>query len=219
MTDTTFFEQFDHGSKSPRGSRRDPTRLVGIVALVALVLAGAAAALWFLVLKNDDPSPEELLNDALAAHVAGDIAGATELYNEILAEDPTNKFAHYNLGLIAQTQGRPDDAERAYRQALQTDPTYGPALFNLAIIKYEAKQYEDAIDLYRQLLLVEPDNASAHLNLGYALRDNGQAAEGDREIAEAVALDPSLGSGQAPPTTDTTSVSPDPGETTTTTAA
>ena len=56
-----------------------------------------------------------LLNKALQEHVAGDLAAASEHYEAVIARDPQNKFAYYNLGLIAQTSGRSPDAEHNYR--------------------------------------------------------------------------------------------------------
>ncbi|HJS25753.1 MAG TPA: tetratricopeptide repeat protein, partial [Actinomycetota bacterium] len=46
------------------------------------------------------------------------------LYQQLLALDPENKFAYYNLGLIDQTQGRTDAAAANYTEALTIDPGF-----------------------------------------------------------------------------------------------
>lgn len=178
-------------SSRPRRGSSTASR-VGITIL--LLLAGVAGGAWFLVREPAaaDATAAELLDRAIGAHIEGRLADAAELYREVLLEEPGNKFAHYNLGLLAQNEGRLADAEASYRIALQTDPQYVPALFNLAIIRYDAGDYREAVDLYRLVLSVQPDNAPAHLNLGYALIAFGQEAAGRAEIAEAGALDPSL---------------------------
>jgi Tfp pilus assembly protein PilF len=78
--------------------------------------------------KTDAESVSQTLDRGLQAHVEGRLDDATAAYRQVLARDPGNKFALYNLGLIDQTAGRRDAAERNYRLALQTDPNYAPAL-------------------------------------------------------------------------------------------
>jgi tetratricopeptide (TPR) repeat protein len=158
-----------------------------------------------------DSSTSALLDRALAAHVDGRLDDAELLYRRILAQDPTDKLANYNLGLVAQTEGRVVEAERSYRRALATDPAYGPALFNLAVLKYQAGHYAEAVALYRQVVSIDQTSGAAHLNLGYALRRDGQVKAGNEQIALAIELAPDLAS-QAPPdattTTSSTSAAP-----------
>lgn len=145
----------------------------------------------------------DLLNQALAAHVNGDLEGAETLYRQLLEQEPGNKYALYNLGLLAQQSGNPAEAEQHYRQALAIDPQYGPALFNLAILRTEAAP-EEAESLYRTTIEVNPADAAAHLNLGFLLIGQGRQDEGDAEIAEAIRLDPSLASRVVAPQGETT---------------
>ena len=53
---------------------------------------------------------------------------------------------------------------------------------------------QTAISLYRQLLALNPNDANVHLHLGLVLRQVGQTAAADAEIATAVRLDPALAS-------------------------
>ena len=51
---------------------------------------------------------------------------------------------------------------------------------------------QGAIALYRQAIQAQPNNAAAHLNLGLLLRQQGDAADGNQEVATAQQLDPHL---------------------------
>lgn len=176
---------------------------------VAAVLVVALAAVGFLLTRAGDAgTTEKALEAGLAAHVAGDPARAQAKYREVLEDDAGNKFAHYNLGLIDQQADRPVAAEAEYRKALQTDPDYVPALFNLAILLTE-RAPDEALATYRQVIGIQPDYASAHLNLGFLLKQGGQTAEGDAEIARAIELDPALGQTNPPQgASDATTPSP-----------
>ena len=178
------------------------SRRVAAVLLAALALAGCGK-------DSPDEKAGDALKRGLAAHVAGDTEGALDLYEEALEADENNKFAIYNIGLIRQNQGNAAEAEQRYRRVLEIDPNFTSALFNLAILRNNAGATQEAIALYRRVIAVEPNNANAHLNLGFALKAAGQVAEGDRELAAAVRLDPKLRSripaAPTPPPTETPS--------------
>ena len=142
--------------------------------------------------SNDQPTAAEVLDSALAAHAAGDLDKAVDLYERVLVLDPQNRFAYYNLGLIDQTRGLQDKAAAEYEQAIAVAPGFTPALFNLAIIRSEQGAIDEAIVLYRNVIAVNEGDAGAHLNLGFLLIDSGERKEGERELARAVELDPSL---------------------------
>jgi tetratricopeptide (TPR) repeat protein len=148
-----------------------------------LVLLGAACG----------SEADDLLTRALAAHAEGDLDTAERLYGEVLDDEPKNVFAHYNIGLIHQTRGKKDAAVVAYGKALEADPNFVPALFNLAVVRSETAPGE-AIELYRGVISLQPDYAAAHLNLGFLLKANGKAPEGEKELKKAVELDPTLSS-------------------------
>lgn len=163
--------------------------IVTSVAVLALLLAacGNAASAQ----QTDAQKAAVLLNAGLAAHQAGKIAEAAADYRKVVALDPTNKWAHYNLGLIEQNWGQASVAETDYRAVLAVDPNFIGALYNLAILR-TAIAPDEAADLYRRAIAVAPTMGSAHLNLGFLLISQGQAALGKAELDKAVAIEPTL---------------------------
>jgi tetratricopeptide (TPR) repeat protein len=165
-------------------------RVVVLATAVLLMLSIAACS------GNEDEQTKaaDTLAAALQAHQDGRLDDAVELYKEVVALDPDNKFAYYNLALIHQSRGANSLAEGEYRGVLAIDPEFVPALFNLAILKTARDEPDEAVDLYERVIEVRPDYAAAHLNLGFLLLATGHRQEGKAELQRAVDLDPSLAS-------------------------
>lgn len=167
----------------------------GLVILVVLALAGCSG-------DGEGEEADALLQQGLQAQAAGDLAAAEDAYLQVIQLDPRNKFAYYNLGVIEQGRGELPAAESHYRTTLGLDPDFVPALFNLAILMTDAGSAEEATSLYEHLIEVMPIEtaspedvklvAAAHLNLGFLLIEQGREGRGQKELEEAVRLDPSL---------------------------
>jgi tetratricopeptide (TPR) repeat protein len=167
-------------------SRRPRLWWLAPVVFVAL-LSGCGSS----VKATTEQPAVDPLTAGLKAQNEGRLDEAKLDYQAVLAKDPQNKYAHYNLGLIDQLAGSNDSAETRYRTALKTDPNFTPALFNLAILRTTSAPQE-AANLYRQVTKLVPGYAAAHLNLGWLLISMKQDAEGKAELVRAAQLDPSL---------------------------
>lgn len=137
-------------------------------------------------------APGDLLEQALKANADGDTAAAKRNFEALLAAEPMNKLASYNLGVLAQQAGDEKAAAEGYTRTLEVDPNYEPALYNLAILTNKQGDAQGAAALYERALKADPTDANAHYNLGLLLRRLGDPARGAAEIGEAIRLDPSL---------------------------
>ena len=141
---------------------------------------------------NGSSGASKALADGLQAELQGNTATATKKFREVVALDPANKLAYYNLGLIEQTAKNVTAAEADYRKTIAIDPKYAPALYNLGIIRADAGNKIDAIDLYRRATVADPTFARAFLNLGLLLFDTGDTTGSAAALSKAVQLDASL---------------------------
>ena len=187
--------------KSPVQNAHHVKRLVSAAALVAALLLSALACSGGASAEDkaaDDQAISAALDAGLKAHAAGDTTAATADYTTVLKLDSGNKFALYNLALIDAGNGNYGLAEEKYRAALTTDPAYEPALFNLAILRTTPNPKE-AMGLYQRAVAANPKDAAARLNLGLLQRTHGQKAQGDKNVLQAITLNPKLKdpSGQA----------------------
>ena len=140
---------------------------------------------------------DTLVETALQQLDAGEDATAKATFENVLQLDPTNAYAHYNLGLMAQDAGDDALAIRQYDAALETDPDFTSAIYNKAIA-LETSDLDEAIRLYRDALALDSDLAAAHMRLGFALLHQGETAEAEEHLAAGIELDPSMADVEAP---------------------
>lgn len=128
---------------------------------------------------------------------AGDTAGATSTFRNVLTLDPDNVYAHYNLGLIAQQAGDEKTAIEEYDAALAAQDDYAPALFNRGILA-ETRDLDQAVDLYERAVAADDQFARAYMRLGFAQVHLGDTEAGEQALARGVALDPAMADVDAP---------------------
>jgi Flp pilus assembly protein TadD len=106
---------------------------------------------------------------ARAAHTAGELARAAQLYRRAVEADPHDAEARAALGLALAEQGRLEEAVASLREALQLRPNHARAHHNLGVALAEQGRLEEAVASLREALRLRPDYAEACYNLGNTL--------------------------------------------------
>jgi tetratricopeptide (TPR) repeat protein len=93
-----------------------------------------------------------------------------EAYKKIIATDPSNVEAHYQLALTYHHKlGNYYRAVDAYRRVIRIDPE-GPrapmAYHNLGVLYHDHGRTPEAIEAYKKAIDLEPKATMAHSNLG-----------------------------------------------------
>ena len=171
-----------------------PSMLGRAVAVVLLAVCISACTS-----KSDAQLASDALQAGVTAQASGKLDQAATDYTDCIKHDSGNKFCLYDLGTVEQAQGDPVAAEADYRLALVSDPNYAPAIFNLAILRAQVGASAEAIGLYQEYVKLKPNDAAGHFNLGLLLNQTGDTTEGTAQVAQALALDPSLRSRLASP--------------------
>lgn len=121
-----------------------------------------------------------------------DWTGATTTFQDVLAINPGNVYALYNLGVIDQAKGNPAAAIGYYKQALTVSKNYTPAMYNMAIL-LEKPDPQQALGLYQRAVAVNPQASTAYLRMAFVQAELGETSAAQASYARAIAIDPSLG--------------------------
>ena len=114
---------------------------------------------------------------------------------KVIALQPANIGAHYNLGVALQTQGRHEEAETAYRQVIVLEPGNVLAHANLGLALRALGKIDEAVESCRKAIELKPDLVEALNTLGLALRDQGQLDNAVESLRQAVKYQPSYAEG------------------------
>lgn len=105
-----------------------------------------------------------LYSRAMNAMLAGDVAEARRLLDEILREEPEHAETLMRLGDLSKKEERFDEAIRYYKKALAAshgDLERIEAMFSLASLSERLERWSDAIEYVEDILEKDPGNLGA----------------------------------------------------------
>lgn len=111
-----------------------------------------------------------LLQQAVAAHQANNLAEAEKLYRSVLMAAPEHADALALLALVRGAHGDHVEAVKLVEQAIAQDPKSALFRMHLGNVLMNAKNLPEAVAAFREAILRQPNLAPAHYNLANALR-------------------------------------------------
>ena len=136
------------------------------------------------------PPPQQLLQHARQAFLAGDFDRAQAISRQILLQDPYCAEPWFCLGLVADETGDPAEAEGCYRRALALEPRFPAAHNNLGKILIAQGLKEEAAECFRHATQQQPDDVGFRLNLAHALAELDRDADALDAFRAVLLLDP-----------------------------
>lgn len=135
------------------------------------------------------PAEEALGAEWLAR---GQFLRAEQRFREVLANDPADFLAHYDLGFILYHQGRLTDSRRHFQAALAASPHSAQVLNSLGLVDLGLHDWQQSESELHAAIRLRPDFALAHYNLGRLFAAEGHKQNAALEFKTALRLDPSL---------------------------
>ncbi len=176
-----------------RPAWRRPARVIAVGACIAcLPLSWAQIAHWrdsvTLFRHAVRVTPDDTfsrLNYAVSLLDAGRADEAEHELRALLALDPDNPRAHFNLGNLERERGDDRAAELAYRTALRLDPTHAPTRVNLGLLLLDRGALRESMELFCEAARLAADSVEAKVNCANALvlaGDDQRAASLYRDV-------------------------------------
>lgn len=133
----------------------------------------------------------DMFVEAQQLKIQGDVLGAIEVYQTILAYEPDLVEAHFNLANLLLEQG--DEALAHYKRVPEDDELFPSTAFNMGYLHSRAGRLNEAEACYRHAIDI-PGARSALAGIlstqAGGFRVTGRFVEGEAKLAEAVKLVP-----------------------------
>ncbi len=141
------------------------------------------------VIRPTDAAAHADFANAVAFHIAGDIAAARREYEKVLTRDPDHAEACNNLASILAGQGEEERAEQLLLRAVGTSATYAEAHNNLGLLWSGRGEFARALAAFERAVALDGSKAGWHSNLGNACVELFRFAEAIVAFDRAVAID------------------------------
>lgn len=133
-----------------------------------------------------------VFEQAVAAHRAGKLAQAENLYRQILRADAANFPALHMLGFLKAQLSQYEEAITLLNKALKQNPGDPTARAHHANALMAAGRFDEALAGFGRLLAQQPGNFEAHLNRGVILSEQMRFEEALAAFDAAMALKPNI---------------------------
>jgi tetratricopeptide (TPR) repeat protein len=130
------------------------------------------------------------LQQALALHRVGDLAGAERTYREVLHLQREEPSALHLLGVVRGQRGDYPEAIALIRRAMRVAPAGAVMLSDLGMALAGAGRTADAIEAYSRAIAMDPGFVPAYNNLGNAQLASGHAGAAAEAFRRALAVRP-----------------------------
>ena len=118
------------------------------------------------------------------------LADALQLFQQLLKKHPQDASLMYAIGAVYYLESKFTEAESLLKQSLATQPNQTGAAYYLALTYDAMGDDERAVPIFRDLLKRNPQHAPSYVKLGGILVRQHQYEEAQRDLEQAVSLDP-----------------------------
>jgi tetratricopeptide (TPR) repeat protein len=118
------------------------------------------------------------------------LADALQLFQQLLKKHPQDASLMYAIGAVYYLESKFTEAESLLKQSLATQPDQTGAAYYLALTYDAMGDDERAVPTFQNLLKRNPQHAPSYVKLGGILVRQHQYEEAQRDLEEAVSLDP-----------------------------
>jgi tetratricopeptide (TPR) repeat protein len=143
----------------------------------------AAIAIFLLSFTGPGSPPDtSLQSKGSQALDRGDYQQAEQIFSQLVAADPKDYFAYFNLALAEVGLKKDDRAIADFKQTLALKPGLYQAQLNLGLVYLRDNQAGEAIPLLEAVVSAKPDDAKLRLYLAQAYQESGKWPQAGAEF-------------------------------------
>ena len=162
-----------------------PLLLVSAIIFLPAIRASAQSAA-----KGAGSAPQQQLHQALALAGRGDAAGAMQIAQHLLDQNPRFEPAIKLKGMLLEQSGRKEEAIVVYEEALKIAPNDGDLLLKDGLYKLTIGQRQAALDLLIRAAKARPADGEIQYYLAQAYHLNSRDDLALQAIRKSVKADP-----------------------------
>jgi protein O-GlcNAc transferase len=132
----------------------------------------------------------QILELAMARHLASEFSEARELYESALAIEPADTNVMFRLGVLDMQTGANERSLHWLDQALKHAPDTAKYHFVRGHVLSAERRFAEAIGAYRQVLTIEPGSVDTLCALASALQSSGDYPAAIEAYRAALVLEP-----------------------------
>jgi tetratricopeptide (TPR) repeat protein len=136
--------------------------------------------------ETDSPERSQLLQQANALLIQGDLTGAEVNLRKFIKKFPEDAFGRFQLGNVLFQQKKPDEAISAYRDAIRLKSKYALAYNAIGMVYASQNRWEQAITEYKKALEINPSYAEALTNFALAMWQTNKPDEAVSSLEKAL---------------------------------
>jgi predicted O-linked N-acetylglucosamine transferase (SPINDLY family) len=133
---------------------------------------------------------QQVLEEAVRLHQAGQLEQAIARYREIILLSPNHVEAMQRLGIALHQYNRTDEAVQWLEKAVELSPNSADCYANLGAVQGSQGNLAAAIKSFTAAIRLRSDVPQLHFNLANALRYSGRLEEAADEYRKALSLSP-----------------------------
>lgn len=144
-----------------------------------------------LTVHAQDTDVNALIKQGVQLNNEHNYTGAIEKYKQVLATDPENMQANYQLAYSLFSSGKGTEGIPYLNKVVKTNNNFtGPAYELMGSIYDSAHQPQQAIDAYKAGIQLKPDYQPLYFNIGLAYFRVAKYADAEQAAINAIKLDP-----------------------------
>lgn len=138
----------------------------------------------------DSDALKQRFQEAVRLHQAGEINKASEIYDNVISQQPDFAPALYLRGVIAKERGNYGRAAQLLQRAIAISPAYLDAQNALANVYLEQQNYTEALAVFNRVLKIQANQLNALNGLGWTFFRMGKTEDAVKTFERATRAKP-----------------------------